>query len=147
MIDVAAVCGVEKMTDATSGHITAALATAADADYEGAHGASFVALNALIMQRYMHEYKVPHECFAPFSINAHANAVHNPNAMFQKAISLETYTRSAVIADPINLYDSSPISDGSAAIILCPLEMARDLSACWQAPLRPIRLIWRDGRI
>lgn len=134
MIDVAAVCGVEKMTDATSGHITAALATAADADYEGAHGASFVALNALIMQRYMHEYKVPHECFAPFSINAHANAVHNPNAMFQKAISLETYTRSAVIADPINLYDSSPISDGSAAIILCPLEMARDLSA--NAPIR-----------
>jgi acetyl-CoA C-acetyltransferase len=129
MIDVAAVCGVEKMTDATSGHITAALATAADADYEGAHGASFVALNALIMQRYMHEYKVPHECFAPFSINAHANAVHNPNAMFHKAISLETYTRSVVIADPINLYDSSPISDGSAAIILCPLEMARDLSA------------------
>jgi acetyl-CoA C-acetyltransferase len=128
MIDIAAVCGVEKMTDATSGHITAALATAADADYEGAHGASFVALNALIMQRYMHEYDIPHDCFAPFSINAHANAVHNPNAMFHKAISLETYTRSAVIADPINLYDSSPISDGSAAMILCPLEMARDLS-------------------
>ncbi|MBZ0299449.1 MAG: thiolase domain-containing protein [Anaerolineae bacterium] len=136
MVDVAAVCGVEKMTDATSGQITAALATAADADYEGAHGASFVALNALIMQRYMHEYHLPHECFAPFSINAHANAVNNPNAMFRKEISFEAYKRSPVIADPINLFDSSPISDGAAAIILCPLEMAKDLS-----PRGPIKVL------
>jgi acetyl-CoA C-acetyltransferase len=128
MVDVAAVCGVEKMTDATSGHITAALATAADADYEGAHGASFVALNALIMQRYMYEYNVPHDSFAPFSMTAHANAVNNPNAMFRKPISFETYQRSPMIADPINLFDSSPISDGSAAIIVCPLEMAKDLT-------------------
>ena len=128
MLDVVAVCGVEKMTDATTGLITAALATAADADFEGAHGASFVALNALIMQRYMHEYNIPHECFAPFSVNAHANAVNNPNAMFRKAISEETYRRSPIIADPINLYDSSPISDGSAAVILAPLEMAKDLT-------------------
>lgn len=134
MVDVVAVCGVEKMTDATTGPITAALATAADADYEGAHGASFVALNALIMQRYMYEYNIPHECFAPFSINAHRNAVNNPNAMFRREISLDVYKRSPMIADPINLYDSSPISDGAAAIILCPLEMARDLSD--NAPIR-----------
>jgi acetyl-CoA C-acetyltransferase len=80
------------------------------------------------MQRYMHEYDIPHECFAPFSINAHHNAMNNPNAMFHRELALETYNRSPVIADPINLYDSSPISDGAAAIILCPLEMAKDLS-------------------
>src|SRR5574341_1962481 len=38
MVDVAAVCGVEKMTDATTAETTSALATAADADYEGIHG-------------------------------------------------------------------------------------------------------------
>ena len=134
MVDVVAVCGVEKMTDETSGHITAALATAADADYEGAHGASFVALNALIMQRYMYEYQIPHECFAPFSINAHANAMNNPNAMFHREINQDTYNRAPVIADPINLFDSSPISDGAAALILCPLEMAQDLSS--RTPIR-----------
>ncbi len=128
MVDVVAVCGVEKMTDETSADITAALATAADADYEGAHGASFVALNALMMQRYMYEYGIPHEYFAPFSINAHANAVHNPNAMFHREISLESYKRAPTIADPINLFDSSPISDGAAAMILCPLEMAADFT-------------------
>lgn len=131
-VDVAAVCGVEKMTDDTPELVTSALATAADADYEGVQGASFVALNALIMQRYMHEYSVPHEAFAPFSINAHQNAVNNPNAMFQRAITLADYQRAAMIAAPINLYDSSPICDGAAAIILCPAEMARELT---QKPL------------
>ncbi len=128
MVGVVAVCGVEKMTDSTTSAITSALATAADADYEGAHGASFVALNALIMRRYMHEYKVPHSAFAPFSINAHQNAVNNPNAMFRKSISEQTYNRAPMISDPINLYDSSPICDGAAAIIVCPFEMARDLT-------------------
>lgn len=128
MIDVAAVCGVEKMTDATTGPVTSALATAADADFEGAHGASFVALNALIMRRYMYEYNVLHEAFAPFSINAHQNAVNNPNAMFRRAINQKVYNNAPMIADPINLYDSSPICDGAAAIILCPLEMVHDLS-------------------
>ncbi|MBL8162143.1 MAG: thiolase domain-containing protein [Anaerolineae bacterium] len=127
MIDVAAVCGVEKMTDATTGEITAALATASDADYEGAHGASFVALNALIMRRYMHEYRVPHSAFAPFSLNAHLNAAHNPNAMFRKPINESTYLRAPMISDPINLFDCSPICDGAAALIVCPLELARDL--------------------
>lgn len=127
MIDVAAVCGVEKMTDATTGEITAALATASDADYEGAHGASFVALNALIMRRYMHEHRVPHSAFAPFSLNAHQNAASNPNAMFRKSISEAVYLRAPMISDPINLYDCAPICDGAAAVIVCPLEMARDL--------------------
>lgn len=125
MLDVVAVCGVEKMTDETTGEITSALATASDADYEGAHGASFVALNALIMRRYMHEYNIPHTLFGAFSINAHKNAVNNPNAMFRKAINQSIYDRAPMIADPINLYDSSPICDGAAAIILCPLDMAK----------------------
>ncbi len=128
MIDVAAVCGVEKMTDATSEQVVSGLATAADADYEVANGVTFVALNALVMQRYMYEYNIPHEAFAGFSVNAHQNAVHNPNAMFRKAITPETYLKAAMISPPINLYDSSPICDGAAAAILCPLDMAHDLS-------------------
>lgn len=128
MVEVVAVCGVEKMTDDTTSQITSALATAADADYEGAHGASFVALNALIMRRYMHQYNVPHRAFGAFSINAHKNAANNQNAMFRKPISQQIYDRAPMIADPINLYDSSPICDGSAALILAPLELAKTLN-------------------
>ena len=133
VLDLVAVCGVEKMTDATGGPVTTALATAADADFEGAHGATFVALNALIMRRYMHEHRVAHEAFAPFSLNAHANAVHNPGAMFRRAITMETWRRAPIISDPVNLFDSSPVADGAAALILGSAELAR---ASGQAPLR-----------
>lgn len=135
MANIVAVCGLEKMTEATGTEVTSGLATAADADYEVAHGVTFVALNALVMQRYMHVYGVPHDDFGIFSMNAHRNAVNNPNAMFRSAISAETYRRAPLIAPPINLYDSSPICDGSAAVILAPLEVARELG------VTPVRVL------
>lgn len=117
------VAGVEKMTDAKPREVTAALATAADADYESAHGLSFVALNALMMRRYMHKYGWQHADFAPFSINAHANAVHNPFARLPFTISASEYKNARMIADPINLLDASPIGDGAAALLLAPAEL------------------------
>jgi len=122
-VDIALVVGVEKMTDSPSGEITAALATAADADWEVDHGISFVALNALIMKRYMYEYGWKGIDFAQFAINAHANAVHNPFARFRKAISVQRFINSPMICDPINLMDASPIGDGAAAVILARADI------------------------
>jgi acetyl-CoA C-acetyltransferase len=136
MADVVLVVGVEKMTDRLSDETTAALAMAADADYEVMHGLSFVAINALLMRRYMHEFNVPHDAFAPFTINAHRNAVHNPYAMFPFPVSEKAFHQAKMIADPINLLDSSPICDGAAAIALCPTEMARSLRGA-----RPVRVL------
>ena len=124
-IDSAIAVGVEKMTEAKGAEITAALATAADADYEVAHGVSFVALNALIMQRYMHEYGWQHKDFAPFSINAHRNALTNPFARLQEEIDEQDYTKAKMIAYPINLLDASPIGDGAAAVLIVPRETLR----------------------
>ncbi|MDY6872372.1 MAG: thiolase domain-containing protein [Chloroflexota bacterium] len=121
--DIAMAVGVEKMTDSPSNEITSALATAADADWEVDHGLSFVALNALLMKRYMHEYGWEGVDFAEFAINAHANAVHNPFARFRKAIDQQRFITSPMICDPINLMDASPIGDGAAAAILAPAEM------------------------
>ena len=124
-MESAIVVGVEKMTETVGPQTTAALATAADADWEAAQGLSFVAINALIMRRYMHEYGWKHADFAPFSINAHANAVHNPNARLHDPISAADYNRARMVADPINLLDASPIGDGAAAVILVPAETVR----------------------
>ncbi len=121
-VDVSLVVGVEKMTDSPSNEITAALATAADADWEVDQGVSFVSLNALIMKRYMHEYGWQGIDFAEFSINAHANAVHNPYARFRKPITESRFINSPMICDPINLMDASPIGDGAAAVVLVPAE-------------------------
>ncbi len=120
--------GVEKMTDDVGSKLTAGLASAADADYEVIHGVSFVALNALVMRRYMHKYNVTREDFAGFSVNAHANGAGNPNAMFQRPISQEVFMRAGVVADPITLMDASPMADGAAAVILCPTEQAREFT-------------------
>jgi acetyl-CoA C-acetyltransferase len=121
-LDSAVAVGVEKMTDSLPKATTSALATAADADWEVIHGLSFVAINALVMQRYLHEYSWKNEDFAHFSINSHANAVHNPNARLQFPISLEAYEKANMISDPINLLDASPIGDGAAAVLLVPAE-------------------------
>ncbi len=126
-MDCVLVVGVEKMTDAKLVETTSALATAADADYETAHGLSFVALNALIMQRYLYEYGWSHTDFAPFSINAHQNAEHNPYARLPAVISEDEYRQSRMIADPINLLDASPIGDGAAAVVLIPVEDSNKL--------------------
>ena len=121
-VESALVVGVEKMTDKAGHDVTAALATAADADYEVEQGISFVGINALIMRRYMHEYGWKHEDFAPFSINAHANAMHNPFARLHEKISVEKFEKSSMIATPINLLDASPTGDGAAAAIIVPAD-------------------------
>ena len=121
-VDSALVVGVEKMTDKAGRDITAALATAADADYEVEQGVSFVGINALVMRRYLHEFGWKHEDFAAFSINAHANAVHNPFARLRERITAEEFERSSMIATPINLLDASPTGDGAAAVVIVHAE-------------------------
>ncbi len=128
-VESALAVGVEKMTDSPVSEITAELATAADADWEAGQGLSFVALNALIMQRYMHTFGWTKEHFAQFAVNAHANAMHNPFARFHEPTTVERYLKAPMVADPINIMDASAIGDGAAAALLIPLEIARKYSA------------------
>ncbi len=121
-VDSALVVGVEKMTESLPIETTEALATAADADYESAQGLSFVAINALVMQLYLHAYGWKHTDFGPFSINAHANALHNPFARLHEAITQKDYVNARMVADPINLLDASPTGDGAAAVLLVPAD-------------------------
>jgi acetyl-CoA C-acetyltransferase len=121
-MECAVAVGVEKMTDQVGSAVTVGLASAADADYEAAQGVTFVALNALLMRRYLHEYGWEKEHFAPFAINAHANAFHNPNARLHERVTERDYARARMVADPINLLDASPIGDGAAAVVLVPSD-------------------------
>ncbi len=121
-VESALVVGVEKMTDKAGRDVTAALATAADADYEVEQGVSFVGINALVMRRYMHEFGWKHEDFAPFSINSHANAMHNPYARLHEKLTVERFEKSPMVATPINLMDASPTGDGAAAAIIVPAD-------------------------
>ena len=124
-IDTAIAVGAEKMTDAPAEEITAELASAADSEYERDMGVSFTAMNAMLMRRYMSEYGWQRENFANFSINAHANAVHNPCARFRSAITKETYLRAEMVNDPVSVMDAPPVVDGAAAVLIVPLDHVR----------------------
>jgi acetyl-CoA C-acetyltransferase len=114
----ALVTGVEKVTDKVGSFVKAALATGADADYEGIQGITPTAQAALLMRRYLYEHNAPDDALAGFSINSHSNAVTNPNAMFRRAIKIEQYQKAPMISDPMNMFDAAPMGDGAASILL-----------------------------
>ena len=125
--DAVAVCGVERMTHVDRDAVTRALATAADWELEGVCGESFLSLNATLMRAYMDKYGVSAERFAPFAITAHQNALTNSNALLHKPLDLDTYLASRVVADPIRLFDVSPVCNGASALILAAPHVAREL--------------------
>jgi acetyl-CoA C-acetyltransferase len=129
LVDTALVVGVEKFTDVVGAGVEEALATAADSDFESVQGLTPSAQAELIMKRYMHEYEVPPDGFAGFALTAHANGAGNPNAMFQKAIKPETYTKAG---EPPNMFDAAPPADGAAALVLTRRDL---LPSNWPNPL------------
>ena len=116
--ETALVVGVEKMTDMSLQEVTAALASATDVDHEARQGATFTTLNALLTRMYMERYGYDRPAMAAFSINAHHNALGNPNAMFHRAITLEQYLDSPFISSPLSVLDAAPVCDGAAAVVL-----------------------------
>lgn len=124
-VDTAIAVGAEKMTDSPAEEITAELASAADSEYERDMGTSFVAMNAMIMRRYMHEYGWTRDNFAGFSLNAHANAVHNPFARFRSPVSRDAYLKAEMVCDPVSVLDAPPVADGAAAVLVVPLDWVR----------------------
>lgn len=121
--NVALAVGVEKVTDILGPSSQASWSLSTDSDYEAVQGLTPNAQAALIMRRYMHDYHLSHQVFAGFPLTAHANAVHNPNAMFKVPISLDMYDQAELVSDPLNLYDVSPVADGAAAVLLTRPEL------------------------
>ena len=117
-VERALVVGVEKMTDKVGPGVTAATATASDGDWELAHGVTPAALAGLLMRRYMHTYGVELKHFANFSVNAHANAKANPNAMFRNALTPEAFVKAGMVSEPVNMFDTAPECDGAAALLV-----------------------------
>lgn len=131
-VDVALVVGVEKYNDMVGPQLEAAVAQSTDYDYEGVNGLIPMGQAAVLMRRYLHETQAPRPALGEFSVLAHANAVHNPNAAFRKAISRESYARAEMFAEPLNLLDMAPYLDGAAALVLARREA---LPAGFSGPL------------
>ena len=114
--------GVEKMTDVVDA--TPAIASAADREWEAQQGVTFPSLYAMMAKRHMYEYGTTREQIAGFAVLGHKNGALNPKAQFQREISVDAVLNSTKVASPLNILDCSPVSDGAAAIIVCPADEA-----------------------
>jgi acetyl-CoA C-acetyltransferase len=127
--DIVMVSGVEKMTDVDGGGATYALATAADQEYECYNGATFPGLYAMIANAYQKKYRIPFDKFrdqlAHVAVKNHDNGLLNPFAQYHMKLTLDAVKSATMVADPLRLFDCSPITDGAAAVILAPVELAR----------------------
>ena len=117
-IDSALVVGVEKMRDLEPEEVSRALAMAESAEYTQFVGATFAALNGLLARYYMEQLDVSRDELSSIPVIDHANAVTAAHAQFRKAITPEVVGRSAMIADPLRLFDCAPVGDGAAAVLL-----------------------------
>ncbi|MDI6889008.1 MAG: thiolase domain-containing protein [Methanocellales archaeon] len=126
--DIVIAAGVEKMTDVETGVTIDALASAADREWEGFMGATFPGLYAMIARLHMHKYGTTREQLAMVAVKNHHNATMNPKAQYKREITIEDVMNSPLVADPLRVYDCSPITDGAAAVVLAPVALARKLN-------------------
>jgi acetyl-CoA C-acetyltransferase len=133
--DVAVAAGVEKMTSQATPRVTEILAAAGDMAGEGRAGATFPALFAMIARRHMHEFGTTRQQLASVAVKNHANGAKNPLAHMRKVITLEQALAGKPIAEPLTVYDCSLISDGAAAVLVAPLERAREFTS------KPVRVL------
>ena len=120
--DIVISAGIEKMTDVVDP--TPAIATASDQEWEARQGVTFPSLYAMMARRHMYEYGTSREQLAMFSVLDHKNGAKNPLAQYPMEITVEQVLESSLVADPLRLLDCSPVTDGAAAVILCPAEDA-----------------------
>ncbi len=131
--DLVLASGVEKMTDGAE--VTDVLASAADQELEAYQGITFPGLYAMIARAHMQAHGTTEEDLARVAVKNHHHGALNPKAQFRREITLAQVLGSAMVAEPLRLLHCSPVSDGAAAVVLCPLDLARHYTD------RPVRIV------
>jgi acetyl-CoA C-acetyltransferase len=122
--DVVLAGGMERMTNQETENTTEFLAIAADELYEVRAGMTFPGAYALMQRAYMNEFGGEREDFAHVAVKNHDHALPNEYAQYRSAITVDDHLDAPMISDPVGLYDSCPITDGAAAVILVSEEYA-----------------------
>jgi len=128
MSDFVLAGGVEKMTDIGGGGATFALSTAADQEYEVYNGITFPGLYALMARAHMDRYGTTRDQLSQVAVKNHDNGSKNKYAQYPFKITADQVKKAVMIADPLTILDCSPITDGAAVAILCPLDIAKKVS-------------------
>ena len=132
--DFVLVAGGEKMTHVAGDEVTDRLATMTHPTAEYIHGVTLPSLAGMFARVYMKKYGVERKHLAMVSVKNHENALKNPYAHLQRAVTLEgifsapeAELNNPIISDPIRLFDCCPVSDGAASLMLCSAEKAKEI--------------------
>jgi acetyl-CoA acetyltransferase len=88
----------------------------------------------LYARRRMDLYGAGPADFAAVKVKNSRHGLHNPNARYRKATSVEEIMASPVVADPLRLLDICATSDGAAAVVLGSMDAAS------RARRQPVRI-------
>ncbi len=127
--DLALVVGVERMNESPTPIVVEFIGRAGNYFWEFENfGLTFPGYYALYATAYMDKYRATEEDLCRVAVKNHYYASFNPKAHFPRKISLEQCMQSRYIAWPLKLFDSSPITDGAAAVVLASEELAKKLT-------------------
>jgi acetyl-CoA C-acetyltransferase len=82
----------------------------------------------MIARAHMEKYGTTEEDLAHVTVKNHRHGAMNPKAQFPREVTLEQVMASSHVAEPLRLLHCSPVSDGAAAVLLCPLDRAKEFS-------------------
>ncbi len=126
--DIVMVNGVEKMTDVDTGQVTTGLMGAGDEELEGFNGLTFPGLYALLANAYMSKYpKLTRDLLAEVAVKNHFHGARNSYCQFKNEITIDTVKNATMVADPLTLFDCSPITDGAATIIIANEKISKQM--------------------
>ncbi|MEM0463115.1 thiolase domain-containing protein [Pyrobaculum sp.] len=127
--DIVMAIGVEKMNESPTPTVVEFIGRAGNYFWEFENfGLTFPGYYALYATAYMYRYGATEEDLCKVAVKNHYYGSLNPKAQFQKAITVEECLNSRYVAWPLKLYDSSPITDGSSAVILASEEAAKKIT-------------------
>ena len=126
--DVALAVGVEKMTHARTSTVTEALNCALDHEADAATGLTYPGLFALMWQSHANLFGTSRDDVSAVVKKNRSNGIKNPLASMGGVINDDEIESSAMIADPLTLYDCCPISDGAAAVVVTRRDQIRNHS-------------------
>ncbi len=125
LYDFVVVGGAEKLTDVPDATASDITSSTADHEWEVVFGATLPALWGLIARRHMHLYGTTREQLARVPVQDHEMAAKNPNAHYRNKLTVDQVVHAGPVAEPLGVLDCAPLSDGAAAVVLGPLELAK----------------------
>ena len=123
--DVIAVVGVQKMTELSSGEIQELMGRAGDVMWESPFGTTMPAYYAMYANAHMAKYGTTEEDMALVTVKNRKYGAKNPQAMFQKPITVEEVLNSRPVSKPLKMFDCCANADGAACLIVTSAERAK----------------------